>query len=233
MKIIGHRGSPWEAPENTLESFALARSAGAHGVELDVRLCSTGEVVCCHDVTLDRIARIPCRVRTTGWNTLRHYDVGRGIRLTTLEPVLDLWRHHGLVNVEIKSDDVDLPALVAAVAKTLDRVSVGDVLVSSFEPDALAMLQAVRPTTRLGQLVSDMSKIKNSEYPRNGALVNAIHPWYADATPERIAAWRSQGLEVHVYTVDDAIVARSLRAAGATSVITNVPSAMNQAMGEV
>ena len=47
--ILGHRGVRGEAPENTMAAFALAAQSGANGVELDVRLCRSGEVVVCHD----------------------------------------------------------------------------------------------------------------------------------------------------------------------------------------
>ena len=35
-RILGHRGSSGEAPENTARAFALAAARGADGIELDV-----------------------------------------------------------------------------------------------------------------------------------------------------------------------------------------------------
>ena len=52
--VIGHRGAAGEAPENTLASFALALEQGAEGIELDVHITKDGEIVVCHDATLDR-----------------------------------------------------------------------------------------------------------------------------------------------------------------------------------
>ena len=40
--VLGHRGSPQRARENTLEAFSLAREDGADGVELDVHRTYTG-----------------------------------------------------------------------------------------------------------------------------------------------------------------------------------------------
>ena len=157
MRIIGHRGAPWEAAENTLESFFRARLAGADGVELDVRRCATGEVVCAHDVTLQRLAGVAARVRTTGWHALRRYDLGRGVRLARLDDALALWAPHGVVNIELKTDDVDLPALVAAVARVIDRAPPGERIVSSFAPAALRMMRDARPAVRRGQLVPPRS----------------------------------------------------------------------------
>jgi glycerophosphoryl diester phosphodiesterase len=228
MLIVGHRGAPWEAAENTLESFLRARLAGADGVELDVRRCATGEVVCFHDVTLQRLAGAAARVRTTGWHALRRYDLGRGVRLARLDDALALWASHGVVNIELKTDDVDLPALVAAVARVLDRAPPGERIVSSFAPAALRMMRDARPAVRRGQLVPPRARLEAAAMA--AARPHAIHPWHGDASPARVAWWRSLGLDVNVWTVDDDTRARALRDAGATSVITNAPGAMRRVM---
>jgi glycerophosphoryl diester phosphodiesterase len=64
--ILGHRGAPLEAPENTLSSLRRAMELGLDGVEYDVRACSSGEVCLLHDELLDRTtsARGPLRKRT-------------------------------------------------------------------------------------------------------------------------------------------------------------------------
>ena len=50
--VLGHRGARHAAPENTLKAFDMAAAEGADGVELDVRLCQSGEVIVLHDPTL-------------------------------------------------------------------------------------------------------------------------------------------------------------------------------------
>ena len=52
--ILGHRGAPREAPENTLASLRRALELGVDGVEYDVRACGSGELVVFHDARLDR-----------------------------------------------------------------------------------------------------------------------------------------------------------------------------------
>eukprot|EP00571_Detonula_confervacea_P005340 CAMPEP_0172314220 /NCGR_PEP_ID=MMETSP1058-20130122/21988_1 /TAXON_ID=83371 /ORGANISM="Detonula confervacea, Strain CCMP 353" /LENGTH=336 /DNA_ID=CAMNT_0013028029 /DNA_START=355 /DNA_END=1365 /DNA_ORIENTATION=+ len=48
IKVIGHRGSPYTALENTARSFIHAAQAGADGVELDVFLLKCGNLVVFH-----------------------------------------------------------------------------------------------------------------------------------------------------------------------------------------
>ncbi len=52
--LMGHRGSPREAPENTLASFQKAMESGLRAVEMDVLCTADGEVVCSHNHDLER-----------------------------------------------------------------------------------------------------------------------------------------------------------------------------------
>jgi len=49
-----HQGGAWESPSSTLHAIAHALDAGATGVELDVHATADGELVVCHDATVDR-----------------------------------------------------------------------------------------------------------------------------------------------------------------------------------
>ena len=49
-----HQGGAWESPSSTLHAVAHALDAGATGIELDVHATADGELVVCHDATVDR-----------------------------------------------------------------------------------------------------------------------------------------------------------------------------------
>src|SRR5437763_7557885 len=65
--ILGHRGAPRSARENTIEAFVEARRLGADGVELDVRRSRDGALVVHHDPVIPgggaiadlRVAELP------------------------------------------------------------------------------------------------------------------------------------------------------------------------------
>lgn len=58
--VFAHRGARAHAPENTLESFALAERLGANGIETDAWMTADGAVVLDHDGTLRRgLRKIP------------------------------------------------------------------------------------------------------------------------------------------------------------------------------
>jgi glycerophosphoryl diester phosphodiesterase len=49
-----HQGGAWEAPSSTLHAIQAAIDAGATGIELDVHATADGQLVVCHDPTVDR-----------------------------------------------------------------------------------------------------------------------------------------------------------------------------------
>ena len=62
-----HQGGAWESPSSTLHAIAHALEAGATGVELDVHATADGELVVCHDATVDRT--------TAGQGTIDSYTL--------------------------------------------------------------------------------------------------------------------------------------------------------------
>ena len=52
-KILAHRGANKHAPQNTIPAFLKAIELGADGVENDVHLTKDGELVICHNYTID------------------------------------------------------------------------------------------------------------------------------------------------------------------------------------
>jgi glycerophosphoryl diester phosphodiesterase len=55
-RVIGyaHQGGAWESPSSTLHAIREAIATGATGIELDVHATADGELVVCHDATVDR-----------------------------------------------------------------------------------------------------------------------------------------------------------------------------------
>ncbi|KAM7397578.1 hypothetical protein PAMA_005744 [Pampus argenteus] len=82
--LIGHRGAPMLAPENTLMSFEKAAEAGSEGLETDVTISFDGVPFLMHDRTLRRTTNIhdvsPNRSDTSAsmftWTELESLNAG-------------------------------------------------------------------------------------------------------------------------------------------------------------
>ena len=85
--IIGHRGAPNQACENTLESFEKALQLGANALELDVSMTSDQHVVLWHDW----VPSIKSELRPTGVCSLLRPLLGPPIHEVPLHELVGLW----------------------------------------------------------------------------------------------------------------------------------------------
>jgi glycerophosphoryl diester phosphodiesterase len=227
--VLAHRGASALETENTVAAFRRARIDGADGVELDVLLCATGEVMVFHDDDLRRLGGRPERVADLPYRTLREVQLPRGTTIPTLEEALEACGSDLLVNVELKAHELELgptAALVEAVAAVIDRTGCGDrVLVSSFNPWALRLWTRRAPGVRAAMLFE-----KASMLPLRRAWLApwlrpfALHPELVLCSAERVAAWQRRGYRVNVWTVDDPAALADCRRMGVDGVITNDPA---------
>jgi glycerophosphoryl diester phosphodiesterase len=237
--VLGHRGASAEAPENTLAAFRLALAQGADGVELDVWLCASGEVVVAHDEDLLRVAGSPLRIPETMLSDLRALDVGawkgtrfRGERIPLLAEALEALPG-AVVNVELKGRGGRDLALAKAAADVIWRAGAGArVIVSSFDWRLVAAFRLASPDVATGLLVEAGTAWELRAWAGIQALrPAAVHPERSLATDARVSSWIARGLAVNVWTVDDPAEAARLAAAGAAALITNVPGRIRAAVG--
>ena len=233
--VLGHRGAPHAAPENTLRSFELARSEGADGVEFDVRLDGSGEVVVIHDRTLTRVTSRHSRARVDQLSTaeLRAFDVGHGERVPLLEEVLDWSNTHDLcVNIELKSDSASRRALVRGVVACVRAAHElrGRCLLSSFDPLAVRALARALPELPVAWLIHDEQRLFKWGVGRRllgAAGINAQHTLLSPASMRR---WKRGGGLVNTWTVNDPARAVEFAALGVDAIISDVPGQILSAL---
>ncbi len=196
----------------------LALSQHADGVELDVRLCRSGEVIVLHDPDLERVAHARLGAANTDFGALRTHDLGGGERVPSLDEAIELVLDSGaLLNVELKYDVPDLEALVTAVAQRVLARSAEErerIMFSSFSRRICALLCAQLPKAEVAFLFSEAPGV----FPQGIRAVNPLHK-LVDAAA--VAAWHARGLTVNVWTVNDGPRAAVLAAAGVDGIITD------------
>ncbi len=207
MRVIAHRGNSRALPENTMAAFRSARMLGAHMIELDVRLSREGTPVVIHDPTLDRTTTRQGPVRLWSAPELAVWGV------PALEDVLALGCP---LNVEVKE-----PAAMPAVVELVHGRE--DVLVSSFDLEALDFLRQLAPDVPVAYLcgVEDAPEVLE-----RAAGAWGLHPPRTAVTPELIAAAHAAGLRLLPFVVNDAADARQLFEAGVDAIFTDDPASM-------
>lgn len=99
---IGHRGAKGHLAENTLESIQKALDFDVDGIEIDVHVCASGELVVFHDFTLDRMTNGTGEVAKYTLSELKRLQVRDKFKIPTLEEVLNLINKKCLLNIELK-----------------------------------------------------------------------------------------------------------------------------------
>ncbi len=236
--VIGHRGASARETENTAAAFRRARTDGADGVELDVLLSATGEVMVFHDDDLSRLAGRPERIGDLPYRALREIQLPGGAGIPTLEEALGACGPDLLVNVELKANQLGhgpIAALVEAVAGVVERTASGPrVLVSSFNPWAVRLWMRRAPSVRAALLFERASMLPlRRAWLAPWLRPAALHPELVLCRPARVAAWHRRGYLVNVWTVDDPTALAACRRMGVDGVITNDPARTRAALASV
>ena len=246
-RVIGHRGAPRHAPENTLASIDAAHRLGVRWVENDVQRTRDGRLVVLHDATLARTTdaaerypgRSPWRVGDFTLRQVERLDAGRwfgarfaGQRVPTLDAYLRRLDHdHEDLLLEIKNPGL-YPGLPGGIAARLradgwtDRAHLaGRLMVQSFDAGAVRAFHRACPGARTALLGAPPA----DRLPGYARYLDAIDPDAAHLTRGYVAAVHAvrgahgRPLRVYPWTVDDPAAAVALAGIGADGVITDRP----------
>ncbi len=135
--MIGHRGNPGVAPENTLSGFIKAFENGADVFEIDVEVTKDGEVIVMHDNTINRTTTYS-GTKTISQMTLAEikaeFILGKNGQATTekvptLKEVLDEFKDKDCkIFVEFKGGNAQNILKTCALLKEYDMVHKVDVI---------------------------------------------------------------------------------------------------------
>lgn len=217
--VYGHRGTRRGAPENTLGAMLVALAQGADGIELDVRLCASGEVIVLHDRDLLRVAGAAVAAADTTLAELARFDLGGGEHVPTLDAAMDLvLGRDRLLNIELKADVPEPALLVRSVVERVAARSENErarVIFSSFSASICSLLCAALPALPVAFL---FDREPAQALPSG---IAAVHPRYTLADAAAVKRFHAQRLVVNTWTVNDTAAARALSAAGVDGIITD------------
>ena len=244
-QIIGHRGSSFLAPENTLAAVELAWQEGADAVEVDVHMTADGYVVAVHDEDLLRTGGVNRRVDALTFAELQSIDVGRwkgerfaGERVPALAALLDTLPRSKQFLVEVKCgpEIVDEMARVVKTSK-----SPADVVIIGMSLAVMQLAKNALPMCAVHGVIEFDDKVEPSKRAWTAAELTACARRYeldgvdldtrGPITRELVSKLKAAGLGVGVWTVDSPQRARELIAAGVEGITTNRPGWLRSELG--
>jgi len=225
-ELIGHRGVPELAPENTLEGARKAAEVGFVWIEVDVRTTADGQAVVSHDGNLLRNFGADAEIERLTLPELRRMAPA----MPTLPELLDLSSGLGLrVNVEIKDCPGAQTAGIDSVRAALRSRAPGTLLVSSFSADILRAYREADPDAPIALVLDDLGP--DWERTASGLGAGNVHLCAGNASRENCRAVKGAGFGLYVFTVNDPEEHRRLLGYGADGTFTDMSGLVRAGSG--
>ena len=220
--VIGHRGARGHVAENTVASVKKAMDLGVDGIEIDVFICASGELVVFHDKTLDKLTDAEGYIESLTLDSIQKITVLGREPIPTLDEVLDVINGAVTLNIELKGAQTAKPT-AALLKKYFDQGKLvpEDVFISSFDWDELGLFYAANKTVKIAVLTEDDPL---DAIPTAKALnAFAINPDFRSLTQKNVAKMQDENLAVYPWTVNEPEDIEQMKAFGVEAIITDYP----------
>lgn len=235
--IIGHRGTPIYAPENTTVALQMAWDLGADGIECDIYVTNDKRLVLLHDKTTSRTGQgVNLNVKNTPSDELVKVDVGafkhdafKGIRIPYIEEAFTYHPEGGIFVIEVK----DEPDTIAPLKKAIEATGRPwkDFNIISFNFDTCVEARKLMPEIEVyflkGARDRQTREIKNFT-PKileraKAANLTGVDLDYKGVTEELVKQCHEMGMKFYVWTVNEEADVKRMARFGVDSITTDRP----------
>lgn len=240
IKVISHRGANRYAPQNTIAAFKKAVELKADGFETDVHLTKDGELVICHNYTIDETSNGKGNIADKTLAELQGYDFGgyfspkfANEKIPTVKEFLEVVKESEIecLNIEIKSPLNNETYIVDETIKLVKESGLFDrLIISSFDPKILTRAKEIDELCKTGYLYSVNKKITYQnkmitnyvQYAKSiGA--DALHPQFLFVNERYVERAHDAGIMVHPWTVNSVSSIERMIKCGCDKIITDFP----------
>lgn len=233
--VLAHRGANKVAPQNTIPAFRKALEFNADGIETDVHLSKDGEIVICHNYTVDETSNGKGFVDELTLAELKAMDFGSyfskgfsGVTLPTLSELLDVVKGMALINIEIKPPRTNND-LVKKVVEEIHKYGIEkNSIVSCFNPECIRQVKEIDKNIKTALLYEDDelgNEIMTFGVAKYCQQLNAdaAHPHRKLITHKEILELHNLGMAVNPWTVNLEEDIVRLTEWGCDALISDVP----------
>lgn len=223
IQSFGHRGAKGYVSENTLASFQKALDLNVDGIELDVHVCASGELMVFHDFTLDRMTNGSGEIHNFTLEELKKLKVDGVFEIPTLEEVLNLINEKCQVNIELKGHDTAKPA-VQTIEKYIqdNNWKMEDFIVSSFQRDELYKVS--QQNSKIPIAVLTQASVEQAMEWATEFSAKYIHPHFSLLTEDNCKVATEKGFKINTWTVNDIADIERLKEYKINGIISDFPN---------
>lgn len=242
---MAHRGfsSGDQVLENSLAAFGAAVDLGYRYVETDVHATSDGTLIAFHDDRLDRVTDRSGAIGALPWSTVREAKIGGTQEIPTLDALLESWPELR-INIDCKT-----AAAVEPLAEVIERHAAHDRCASRRSPTGAAGRCCAdcrgRWQTSGGQSVIARFVLGGRVPARARVPLGERALRDVDCLQVPVAAGRLRvvsaatlrrahhaGVQIHVWTIDDADQIRQLLDLGVDGIMTDRADILREVLVE-
>ena len=226
--IVAHRGNSVSAPENTIAACNESRGV-ADMVEFDVRVTLDNQLILMHDGSVDRTTNGTGSVGSYTFAELRSLDAGSWFSQEYSGELVPLLSEAILANlpdmvpfIERKTGDA---ALYVDLINAL-RVE-KEVIIISFDWNFLKEVEALSSIIKTGALGSETLSLADVQSIQSNGI-DFIDWEHSGITAEIVNMVHAEGMELHVWTVNEESRMQTLIDYGIDGITTDNPSMLRR-----
>ncbi len=223
-----------------MASFRAAWAEGADAIETDLRLTRDGRIVCMHDVTVDRTTNGKGKVAELSFDEIRELDAGKGEKVPTLAEMLAVVPSGKQTYIEIKIGPEIIPQMKKEIL--VSKLPLGRIVFIAFDDKVVTALKQALPTVKTYWLFAFKKKdgkwnATHDEVIENlkASKADGLDVGFTKESAEMVNAELAQKvkaakLDLLVWTVNDAELARRALDLGAGGITTDAPGSLRAAL---
>jgi glycerophosphoryl diester phosphodiesterase len=251
--VIAHQGGEELWPSNTMFAFERAVALGVDVLEMDLHVTADGALVLMHDETVDRTTDGTGRLEEMTLAEVKALDAGyywtddegqtypfrgQGITVATLEELFQAFPDMPM-NIEIKLVE-NLPIVEPFCQLIRQHGKQDQILVASFHEDAMAEFRAACPEVATSASQNEVINFFARHFvglagsyspPAQAVQVPEYRSGIHILTPRFVEDAHSRGMDVHVWTVNEAEDMQRMIDFGVDGIITDRPDILLELLG--
>ena len=179
-EIIGHRGNPSTAQENTVAGSVEAFEYGANMVENDIYLMRDGNIVVMHDGTIDRTTNGTGDIESMTAQTIKKYQVDskEGVAAEPIPLLTDYFEQFKgtgeVLVIELKSSDTKMCAPLAKLIEEYEMER--QVVIIAFKKSMIEAMRNANPNISVNFLTSGITADESRSLDIAKQIVDNVIP---------------------------------------------------------